>query len=240
MLGYLIRCLYYRDQRCISGGWCKASWIAEVFRMDLRSIKAARKHLVTIGWLRLCDTPQTLCNRWGAYALISLSWTRTTRARTAEAHLDTCSSGSPPPPAFCTTGLPPLSKEHQQPFQELQHQNPRDRRTSPHPPHRTSTEPPPPADSLLVFRTRCRNTARRPPIQPPTLRHIVPEDLQDTGAPPYPLCAGPDAGPDWEECQRSADLPRPRRACQGRRESESLWPLCRVGATAALALCDRQ
>ena len=139
MLGYLIRCLYYRDQRCISGGWCKASWIAEVFRMDLRSIKAARKHLVTIGWLRLCDTPQTLCNRWGAYALISLSWTRTTRARTAEANLDTCSSGSPPPPAFCTTGLPPLSKEHQQPFQELQHQNPLYRRTSPHPPHYTST-----------------------------------------------------------------------------------------------------
>ena len=107
MFGHLIRCLYYRDQRCISGGWCKASWIAEVFRMDLRNIKAARKHLVTIGWLRLCDTPQPLCNRWGMYALISLSWTRTARERTAEAHLDTCSSGSPPPPEFFTTGLPP-------------------------------------------------------------------------------------------------------------------------------------
>src|SRR5262244_3757519 len=27
MLGHLIRCLYYRDQHCLSGGWCKASWI---------------------------------------------------------------------------------------------------------------------------------------------------------------------------------------------------------------------
>ena len=89
MLGHMIRCLYYRDHRCISGGWCKASWIAEVFRMDLRNIKAARKHLVTIGWLRLCDTPQPLCNRWGTYALISLSWTRTARERAAEANLET-------------------------------------------------------------------------------------------------------------------------------------------------------
>src|SRR5215471_3434448 len=57
MFGHMLRCLYYKDHRCISGGWCKASWIAEVFRVDLRTIKAARKHLVTIGWLHLCDTP---------------------------------------------------------------------------------------------------------------------------------------------------------------------------------------
>src|SRR5262249_50335870 len=54
MLGHMLRCLYYREQRCMSGGWCKASWIAEVFRIDQRNIKAARKHLVTIGWLCLC------------------------------------------------------------------------------------------------------------------------------------------------------------------------------------------
>ena len=59
MLGHLLRCLYYREHRCVSGGWCKASWIAEVFRMDLRSIKAARKHLVAIGWLQMLHTPQT-------------------------------------------------------------------------------------------------------------------------------------------------------------------------------------
>ena len=39
MLGHLIRCLYYRNHRCISGVWCKASWIADVFRMDHRNIK---------------------------------------------------------------------------------------------------------------------------------------------------------------------------------------------------------
>src|SRR5919205_14204 len=60
MLGHLLRCLYYRDRRCLSGGWCKASWIADVFRVDLRTVKAARKHLVAIGWLEILDTPPAL------------------------------------------------------------------------------------------------------------------------------------------------------------------------------------
>jgi hypothetical protein len=180
LLGHLLRCLYYRDRHCVSGGWCKASWIAEVFRMDLRSIKAARKHLVTIGWLRLCDTPQTLCNRWGTYALISLSWTRTARERAAEANLDTCSSESPPPPEFFTTGLPPLPKEHRQPFQELQHQQP-----APQADFSTPSSPHPhiaPASSRLSAGVQNQVQEHSTPttIQPPTLRHIVPEDLQDT------------------------------------------------------------
>src|SRR6266850_5080951 len=84
MLGHLLRCLYYREQRCVSGGWCKASWIATVFCLDLRSIKAARKHLIDIGWLRTLHTPQSLCNRWGTYTLISLSWTREALEHAAE------------------------------------------------------------------------------------------------------------------------------------------------------------
>ena len=67
MLGHLLRCLYYREHRCLSGGWCKASWIAEVFGMDLRSVKAARKYLVAIGWLRTFHTSQRVGNRWGTY-----------------------------------------------------------------------------------------------------------------------------------------------------------------------------
>src|SRR5262245_19737780 len=124
MFGHLIRCLYYREHRCVSGGWCKASWIAEVFRVDLRNIKAARTHLVAIGWLRTLHTPQSLCNRWGTYTLISLSWTREALEQAAEDSAAPPSSVSPPPSVFCTTGLPPLHKEHIQPFQELEHQQP--------------------------------------------------------------------------------------------------------------------
>jgi hypothetical protein len=180
LLGYLLRCLYYRDRHCVSGGWCKASWIAEVFRMDLRNIKAARKHLVTIGWLRLCDTPQTLCNRWGTYALISLSWTRTAREPAAEANLDACSSGSPPPPAFCTTGLPPLPKEHQQPFQELQHQQPALQADFPTPSSQHKHMAPTSSKPSAGVQNQVQEHSTPTTIQPPSLRHIVAEDLQDT------------------------------------------------------------
>jgi hypothetical protein len=124
MLGHLIRCLYYRNRRCISGGWCKASWIADVFRLDLRNIKAARKHLVTIGWLQTLDTPQTLCNRWGSYILVNLSWTRAAMEKASQDDAQTPPSASPPPPAFSTTKLPPPSKEYREPLEELQHQKP--------------------------------------------------------------------------------------------------------------------
>src|SRR5712691_5194924 len=110
MLGHLLRCLYYREQRCCSGGWCKASWIAEVFGVDLRSVKAARKHLVAIGWLQTVPTPQRLCNRWGTYTLISLSWTHATMGQAAEDHAATPPLASPPPPELCTTELPPPIK----------------------------------------------------------------------------------------------------------------------------------
>jgi hypothetical protein len=110
MLGHLLRCLYYREQRCRSGGWCKASWIAEVFGVDLRSVKAARKHLVAIEWLRTFHTSQILCNRWGTYTLISLSWTRASMESAAEDQTAPPPRTSPPPPELCTTGLPPLTK----------------------------------------------------------------------------------------------------------------------------------
>jgi hypothetical protein len=178
ILGHLIRCLYYRDRRCISGGWCKASWIAEVFRVDLRTIKAARKHLVTIGWLQMLDTPQTLRNRWGTYTLISLSWTRTALEKAAENSAAPHASASPPPSEFCTTGLPPLHKEHQEPFQELEHQQPA--------PQAEATRPAAPlqliaptSDDKTGAQQQGKDTTT-PPTLPPTLQHIVPDDLRDT------------------------------------------------------------
>jgi hypothetical protein len=111
MLGHLLRCLYYRDRRCISGGWCKASWIADVFRVDLRNVKAARKHLVSIGWIEILDTPPALCNRWGHYTRIHLSWSRATMEQAAQDDARTPASVSPPPPAFSTTESPPPTKE---------------------------------------------------------------------------------------------------------------------------------
>jgi hypothetical protein len=180
MLGHLLRCLYYREQRCHSGGWCKASWIAEVFGMDLRSVKAARKHLVTIGWLQPCSTPQSLCNRWGTYTRISLSWTRAPLEKVTEEATKIPPRESPPPPDVFTTELPPLLKEDREPFQDLQHQKPA-QTADPIPPlpPPQHTEPTPCRPSSGVQKQEKKNT-KTPPTQAPTLRHIVLDDLRDT------------------------------------------------------------
>src|SRR5262245_19419113 len=178
MLGHLLRCLYYRDRRCISGGWCKASWIADVFRVDLRNVKAARKHLVSIGWIEILDTPPALCNRLGQHTRIHLSWTRATMEQAAQDDARTPASVAPPPPAFYTTESPPPAKEYREPLQEPQHQ-----------------KPAPPADltplSLPLYSTARTASGSASGVKEqhkdkhlvprvPTLSHIVPEDLQET------------------------------------------------------------
>jgi hypothetical protein len=177
MLGHLIRCLYYREHRCVSGGWCKASWIAEVFRVDLRNIKAARKHLVALGWIQKRPIPQALCNRWGSYMLINLSWTRAPLAQTVQDDAQPPSSPSPLPPTFCTPTSPPPSKEHREPFQDSQHQKPAPQAdaTSPSLPLHP-TAPPSGAPAAGI---QAQHKDKAPP-RPPTLGHIVPEDLQET------------------------------------------------------------
>jgi hypothetical protein len=180
MLGHLIRCLYYRNRRCISGGWCKASWIADTFRLDLRNIKAARKHLVTIGWLQTLDTPQTLCNRWGSYMLVNLSWTRAAMEKASQDDAQTPSSESPPPPAFSTTKSPPPFKEYKEPLQEFQHQKPApqaDMATLPFPIQHAEPVSSGPASGVDTHK---REKTKRATNHTPTLSHIVPEDLIDT------------------------------------------------------------
>lgn len=98
VLGHLLRCVYFRDGRCVSGGRCKASWIADVFGVDLRNVKAARKQLVDDGWLRTVCTTQTAMNRWGLAVVVNLD------------HGFDDGRGlriSPPPAALSTAKSPP-------------------------------------------------------------------------------------------------------------------------------------
>src|SRR6516165_8637307 len=113
ILGHLIRCLYThaRPLRCVSGGWCKASWIAAVFQVDRRRIKAARRHLATLGWLEIAAVPQHTLNRWGSYVYVSLTWDRRAPATGCRRTLPLTGETTilPPPPELSTTTLPPLS-----------------------------------------------------------------------------------------------------------------------------------
>lgn len=74
-VAHLLRGMYYRGGACVVGGTCKASWISEVFRIDLRTAKEARREWVKLGWLTLIPTNQIRLNRWGQSFAINLEWT---------------------------------------------------------------------------------------------------------------------------------------------------------------------
>jgi hypothetical protein len=175
ILGHLIRCLYAhaRPLRCVSGGWCKASWIAEVFQVDRRRIKAARRHLATLGWLEIAAVPQHTLNRWGSYVYVNLTWDYPTNALGCRPSMPAAGEMTllPPPPQFSTTTLPPLPS-HKEPLQEYEHQQ-----LAPRP------------QPLVLMPRTASPVSSFPPhdlfhpdkaLPPPTLSHIVPADLQDT------------------------------------------------------------
>ncbi len=98
ILGHLLRCLYYRGGLCHAEGTCKASWIADVFGVNVRNVKAARKHLVGIGWLVPISTRQTVLNRFGQRICVNLEWSRNDISQTSKRSL---------PSTVSTTELPP-------------------------------------------------------------------------------------------------------------------------------------
>mgnify|MGYP001566672779 CR=1 FL=1 len=93
-LAHLLRGLYFREGKCVAGGTCKASWVASVFGLDLRTVKAAKAELVRLGWLEPQPTPQHLLNRFGPRFLLRMNWrwVRQTPPRTGD-----CARQSPPP-----------------------------------------------------------------------------------------------------------------------------------------------
>lgn len=98
IVGHLLRCLYYRDGRCVPDGRCKASWVAEVFEVDLRNVKAARKHLIAQGWLIPRPSSQSQLNRWGPMFTVNLAWSPKPGRQKLE---------SPPPSPVSTSQIPP-------------------------------------------------------------------------------------------------------------------------------------
>lgn len=73
-LGHLLRCMYFRKGRCEPQGLCKASWIAELFGVDERNVKAARQALEAMGVLVRALTPQLVMNRYGLSMRLNLDW----------------------------------------------------------------------------------------------------------------------------------------------------------------------
>ncbi len=74
VLGTLIRCLYIRKNEVSQTGTCKSSWLARLFGLHARNIKAARKMLVREGWIVIHQTAQWRMNRFGGTVAINLAW----------------------------------------------------------------------------------------------------------------------------------------------------------------------
>ncbi len=78
MLAYVVRGLTIdrNGGEVRSSGSVKASWIAGIFGLSLRSAKAARKELIQSGFIDKDTTSfQRKLNRDGAYFKVSLTWT---------------------------------------------------------------------------------------------------------------------------------------------------------------------
>ncbi len=109
ILGHLLRCLYYRNGKCEPCGRCKSSWVADVFGVDIRNVKAARLNLDEIGWLMVEKSPQLALNRWGAAVTIQLTWKPVRQP--------------PPPNRNSPTGSPP-PKRYRELSSRIDNQNP--------------------------------------------------------------------------------------------------------------------
>jgi hypothetical protein len=94
-LGHVLRCLYYRRGQCSPSGLCKASWIAMVFGVDERNVKAARHNLESLGVLIREPTTQLRMNRYGLTVRLNLAWSPPSASRE-----------TPPRAALSTTESP--------------------------------------------------------------------------------------------------------------------------------------
>lgn len=96
-LGHCLRCLYYRRGVCEPYGTCKASWVADVFEVDLRNVKAARGALVSLGLLIPQPCSQFRLNRWGLPVVVNLAWKATGDASESPPLGTETSTETPPP-----------------------------------------------------------------------------------------------------------------------------------------------
>jgi hypothetical protein len=117
VLGHLMRCLFLKRGQVNARGFCKASWIADVFNVGVRNVKDARRHLEQIGVLLPVATPQWRMNRLGKCLAINLGWSRTAGEREKRN-----TRSAPPRAVFTTRSAPPESNKEL--LTELKNQNP--------------------------------------------------------------------------------------------------------------------
>lgn len=76
MLGYVARCVFYRSGRgCTATGSCSTEFIARLFGVSQRTVKRARRELITtLNWLRPLDADHWHVQAYGGRATVNLTW----------------------------------------------------------------------------------------------------------------------------------------------------------------------
>jgi len=119
LLGHLLRGMYYRSGDCLSWGTCKASWIAQTFGVDVRNVKAARRELESLGWMRPLESPHWHRQRYGRSFVIALAW---------DSRVHLVASAAPkrvsPPRTRHFQGKSPPPESYRNLLKENNHQNP--------------------------------------------------------------------------------------------------------------------
>jgi hypothetical protein len=127
----LIRGAFYSRGTCTYGGSVKAEWIADTFRLDLRTVKAARTQLIDIGFIAKVPTHQLRLNRYGQSFTINPQWTpppsrcspplTSAFARRSPPPCDNknlsqgrMNNQNPQPPGVCTPGAKPTLRHIEQ------------------------------------------------------------------------------------------------------------------------------
>lgn len=102
LLGHLFRCVYYRSRECVSWGACKASWISEAFGVDVRNVKAARRELEGVGWLRPLKSNHWHRQRYGGTYVVTLGWSgsNSQKGTISPPRNDARRPKSPPPESY--------------------------------------------------------------------------------------------------------------------------------------------
>ncbi len=187
VIAHLFRCLYRRDRALASVGACKASWVADVFDIDIRNVKRARAKLEAIKWLSVESCAHWRRQRYGQRVVVELTWKPDTGRgglRAQDASLK---------PTSERTYMPSPNKQCLTPEMTNPISPPRDRRIDPSPPrpdsHREllngskNQKPPESGQAQTGVREQPpkKPTARkRHGCEAPSWRNLELSDLTDT------------------------------------------------------------
>ena len=177
ILGHLIRCLFYKRGLCHPKGCVKASWIAEVFGVSERGVKAQRRHLVALGWLLPQKTSQRTLNGHGLWVTINLAWDALPEAkeRLYEPAVEPAGAGEEAPEPAAPGADPPAKLSPPPAPKPAQTVTPRENQKPL--PRGAKNQEPASGGSTGVYISQPKKTGA--PADRPTLRDVKPEDLRD-------------------------------------------------------------